>query len=393
LIKEDLSRLNFGYAIDFTHPAAQKWLYDLYHRAAAMDAKWVWSDFDGGPTRGKLYDPNKIMGFEDIREGLKTIRKAVGPDTAFDRACCGPYFAGIGLVDRVRTGHDMVGIGDWKGLKEVVRQLAGTYMLHQRFWINDPDPLFVGAREYVHNYGAGPIRPDSSIEDEVRMRLQLQVSTGSFLTLGENLEDYTPEKIRLLTLVLPSYGQPARPLDLFENNTPEIHDLAIARDWDQWHVLMLQNWNNWDKTYDIRFSDLGLDPSRSYWILRFWDQTFLGEFSQNVSLRVHARTGETYAIREVRRTPWVLGTDLHLTQGGVELDDVMYSESQLSGIARRQPGAEGHIVAFIPPGYKIRSASVPYSVNPEPSGASVVRLELKFGGEAATWSIHFEQPR
>jgi hypothetical protein len=393
LIKEDLSRLNFGYPIDFTHPDAQKWVYDLYHRAAAMDAKWVWSDFDGGPTRGKLYDPNKIMRFEDIREGEKSIRKAVGPDTTFDRACCGPYFPGIGLVDRQRTGDDIVGIGDWTGLKERVRQLAGTYMLHQRFWINDPDPIHVGARECIHNEGAGPIRPDPSIEDEVRMRLQLQVSTGSFLTLGENLEDYTPEKIRLLTLVLPSYGQAARPLDLFENNTPEIHDLAIARDWEQWHVLMLQNWNNWDKTYDIRFADLDLDASRIHWIFSFWDQTFLGEFRQAAKLTVRARKGETFSIRQARRTPWVLGTDLHLTQGGVELEDVRYDESsaRLSGVARRHAGALGHVVAFVPPGYKLRAATGAYSLDPQPSGAAVVHLELKFADETAPWSLTFEK--
>jgi hypothetical protein len=334
------------------------------------------------------------MIFEDIREGLKSIRSAVGPDTFIHRFCCGPYFPGIGLVDRVRTGNDMVGIGDWQGLKDVVRQLAGTYMLHQRFWINDPDPLFIGAREYVHNYGAGPIHPDPSIEDEVRMRLQFQVSSGSFLTLGENLEDYTPEKLRLLTLVLPSYGQAARPLDLFEHNTPEIYDLGITRDWEQWHVLMLQNWSDWDKTYDIRFSNLGFDALRTYWIFSFWDQAFLGEFGQSVTLRVGARKGATYSIREARETPWVLGTDLHLTQGGVELEGVRYDAStgELSGIAHRHAGAQGHVVAWMPSAYKLRSATGAYRLVAQPSGAAVVHLELRFEGEAVPWSLTFEKP-
>ena len=393
IVREDRSRLGFGFPIDFTHPEARKWLADLVHRAVDYKAIQWCTDFDGGPTRGKLYDSTKIMGFEDIREGMKVTRSVLGPNVIIHKFCCGPYFTYLGLADRVRTGNDVAGVGDWDGLKAVARQLGATYMMHQRFWINDPDPIYVGGRDFVHNYGTGPIPADPAALDEIRMRLQFHVSTGGPPTIGENLEDLDPVRMRLLTLVLPSYGYAARPLDLFVHNTPEINDLSVKTGWDQWHVLMLQNWNDSDQEYDIRFSDLGLDPSRSYWIFRFWDQTFLGEFSQNVSLRVGARTGETYAIREVRRTPWVLGTDMHLTQGGVELEDVVYSGSELSGMARRQPGAEGHIVAFIPPGYKIRSASGPYSVNPEPSGASVVRLELKFGGEAATWSIHFEQPR
>jgi len=323
------------------------------------------------------------------------IRSGLGPNVIIFKACCGPYFTYLGLVDRVRTGDDVVGLGDWDGLKAIARQLGATYMLHQRFWINDPDAVFVGGRDFVHDYGTGPIPADPAILDEIRMRLQFQVSTGGAPTIGENLEDLDPERIHLLTLVLPSYGQAARPLDLFVHNTPEVNDLRVKTDWEQWHVVFLQNWNDWDREYDIRFSDLGLDASHSYWIFRFWDQAFLGQFSTNVQLRVRARSGEAFAIREARSTPWVLGTDMHLTQGGVELGNVRYDESsaQLSGLARRHPGAEGHVVAFVPPGYKIRSASGPYGVDSQSSGAAVVHLELKFGGETAEWSMQFNKPR
>ena len=243
LVKEDRSRMDFGVPIDFTDPAAQKWVYDLYHQAVDFNAKWVWSDFDGGPARGTLHDPTKIRGFEDIREGLKAIRAAVGPDTFIHRFCCGPYFTYVGFADKVRTGQDMVGIGDWAGLEAVARELAGTYMLHQRFWINDPDPLYVGGRDYVHNPGTGPIPSDELIRNEVRIRLQMQMTSGGFVTIGENMEDLNPERMHLLTLVLPPYGQAARPLDLFSHTIPEVYDLPVRTDWDSWHVLMLQNWN------------------------------------------------------------------------------------------------------------------------------------------------------
>jgi hypothetical protein len=156
---------------------------------------------------------------------------------------------------------------------------------------------------------------------------------------------------------------------------------------------MLQNWNDQDKNYDVRFSDLGLDASRTYWIFSFWDQAFLGEFRQSAELTVRARKGETYSIREARGTPWVLGTDLHLTQGGVELEDVRYdgSSARLSGLARRHAGALGHIVAFAPPGYKVRSATGAYTLDTQPSGASVVHLELKFADETAPWSLTFDK--
>ena len=118
------------------------------------------------------------------------------------------------------------------------------------------------------------------------MRLQYHVSTGGFPTLGENMEDLDAERMRLLTLVLPSYGQAARPLDLFLHTAPEIYDLKVKTDWEQWHVLMLQNWDEWDKTYLIRFTELGLDEKKGYLVFRFWDQMFLGEFRGGVDLKV-----------------------------------------------------------------------------------------------------------
>jgi hypothetical protein len=391
IVKEDKSRLDFGYPIDFTNPAAQQWLRNIAQRTAEYKASEWWSDFMGGPTRGKLYDPKKIMGFEDVREGLRTIRNAVGPNVLMQPDCCGQYFAYVGLIDRDRTGNDMSGLGDFDGLKAIARQLAGTYMLHQRFWINDSDPLYVGGRDYVHNFGTGPIAADSSILDEVRMRLQYQLTTGSFVTIGQNLEDFDAARTHLVTLVLPTYGQAARPLDLFVNNTPEIYDLPVKTDWDQWHVLVLQNWNDENAKYNIHFSELGLDERKSYLVYRFWDQTFVGEFRKGVNLEVGGRKGETFAIREVPEHPWVVSTDMHLTQGGVELQGVRYdtSSNELSGTASRHVGAEAHVVVFVPKGFKIQSGSGAYSVEEQPSGAAIVHLKLEFKEATTPWRLSF----
>jgi hypothetical protein len=395
LVKEDRSRLSFGAPIDFTNPAAQDWVYDLFHRAEPIGAKWVWTDFDGGPTRGTLNDPTKIRGFEDIREGLSAIRRAVGDDTFIQKFCCGPYFTYLGLADRVRVGRDMVALGDFDGLEAVARQLAGNYMLHQRFWINDPDPLFVGGREYVHNYGSGSLGSDPAIRDEVRMRLQLEVSAGGFVTLGEDMHDLGPNEIRMLTQVLPTYGQAATPLDMFTHSIPEVYDLKVATSWDKWNVLMLQNWEASDKTYDIHFDWLKLDPLKNYLVFRFWDQKLLGTYSGAAKLTVSTHTGETYAIREVPSHPWVLSTDMHLTQGGVELTNVTYKEETgiLSGTATRHPGANGSIVAYLPRGYELLNASYPYLKEQQSDGSTLIRLTVAFNSTKAEWSLKCQRAK
>lgn len=393
LVKADRTRMNFGMPIDFTDPDAQKWVFDLFHRANPIGAKWVWTDFDGGPARGPLHDPTKVRGFEDVRAGMKAIRDAVGPDTFVHRFCCGPYFTYLGLADRVRVGNDMSAVGDFDGLKEIARQLAANYMLHQRFWINDPDPIYVGGRDYVHNYGSGPIGPDPAILDEVRMRLQLEATSGGFVTLGENVKDLDPERVRLLTMVLPPYGQAGRPLDLFSHTIPEIYDLKVKSDSDEWHVLMLQNWDQAKKTYDIHFSQLGLDENGRYLVFRFWDQVPLGEYRTAVSLQVGARQGETYMIRRVPQHPWVLSTDMHLTQGGVELRDVRWDAASgtLSGVAERHPGADGQVVVYAPAGYQVLSASGEHREASYPGPGTTSYIRLKFASKKAPWTVTFRQ--
>lgn len=387
----DLAKPDFGYPIDFTHPDAQAWLHDLYKPGADFGAKWIWSDFDGGPKQGALHDPTKIRGFEDIREGIKVIRDSVGPDALLHRFCCGPYYTYLGLVDRVRPGDDVRGIGDWFGLQEVSRQMAASYMLHGKFWINDPDPLLVGAREYVHNYGAGPIPPDPAILDEVHMRMMLQVASGSFLTIGENLEDMTPEKLRLFTQVLPSYGHAARPLDLFQRTTPEVFDLPVATDWERWHVLLLQNWTEEDKKYSIRFSELGLDEQKTYLVFRFWDQAFLGEYRGSAAFDVRWHSGEALSIRELQAHPSVVGTDMHLTQGSVELKDVRFNAGQLSGTALRHPGAQGTITIYLPPGWRLRDPAADVRTETNASGATIARVPLHFAQASLQWTVPVEK--
>jgi hypothetical protein len=268
-------------------------------------------------------------------------------------------------------------------------------MLQKRFWINNPDDLFVGGRNSVHDPGTGPIGPDPAMLHEVRMRLQFQLATGGFVTVGENIADLDPDRIRLLTLVLPPYGQAARPLDLFIHVTPEIYDLSVKRNWDQWHVLMLQNWDDYDKTYSVRFADLGLEEEKVYLVFSFWNQMLVGEFRGGVDLRAGARQGETYAIREVPGHPWVLSTDLHLTQGGVELEGVKYEESSehLEGEASRHTGAKGQVVIYVPQGYKIQSASGTYRVQEGPLGAQVAYLQLEFEHKTSPWWMRFERVR
>jgi hypothetical protein len=222
------------------------------------------------------------------------------------------------------------------------------------------------------------------------MRMMLQVASGSFLTIGENLEDFNADSLLKLTQVLPSYGQAARPLDLFVHTTPEVFDLHVQLPWDDWHVLMLENWNESDQSYAIRFGEMGLDENKTYLVFSFWDQRFVGEYRGSVVLRAARHTGETFMIREMPEHPWVLSTDMHLTQGAVDLQSVRYDPvtSELSGTALRHSGARGNVVIYVPPGFDAQQ-----TMDLQPSGGRILTLPLTFTAKAARWSVRFTRQR
>lgn len=56
----------------------------------------------------------------------------------------------------------------------------------------------------------------------------------------------------------------------------------------------------------------------------------------------------------------------------------------------RHPGAEGHVVIYLPRGYMVRAASGPYRQETQPSGAALVHLQLTFETGSARWSLGFK---
>ena len=118
-----------------------------------------------------------------FEQGIEAIRRGVGPHVLIHPFCCGPYFSYLGLVDRVRVGDDAHALGDFEALKAMARQLSANFMLHQRFWINDSDPVFVGGRNMVHNAGAGPLGgAQSDLVRKATVSLSTQPDSVSVLT-------------------------------------------------------------------------------------------------------------------------------------------------------------------------------------------------------------------
>lgn len=133
-------------ALDLTHPEALGHLSRVFQTFAGMGFSFFKLDFlYAGALAGSRFKPSTAE--EAYRQGLRTIREAVGPD-AILLGCGAPIFPSIGLVDVMRVSPDTAAVlehtsGDESlpSSKNALHTGIAREWQHGRFWINDPDCL------------------------------------------------------------------------------------------------------------------------------------------------------------------------------------------------------------------------------------------------------------
>jgi alpha-galactosidase len=143
------------FALDTTHPEAQKWLIALMKKVRAWGYEYVKLDFlYAGALPGKR---NVDMPREAAyRHGLKLIREALGE--AYFLTCGAPILPSIGLCDALRIGPDVAGYFRSHRDDDLLQNFAAPGVrntlrtcLH-RTWLSpllhtDPDVVYFGTRQ------------------------------------------------------------------------------------------------------------------------------------------------------------------------------------------------------------------------------------------------------
>ena len=113
--------------------------------------------------------------------------------------------------------------------------------------------------------------------------------------------------------------------------------MEVDKPFDYWSVLARFNWRKrelfWNRDNleekEVYFEDLGLDPGKEYLVYEFWSKQFLGKKKYSfVAPPQNSDNGlQVFSIREAREYPWVVSTSRHISQGGVDLYDLIWDES------------------------------------------------------------------
>jgi hypothetical protein len=328
---------------DPTHPLGRAYYRNAGRLVRDHGAVYVKNDFQGNLLRHDVvaYDRKARLGPPLYLRAMRAFQQGMGPQM-IRHGCNAPLNTGAGMWDAAWVHRD---IGnprdDWVELGRFAHELACRYHVNGKFYWCDPDYLQV----------------EQGTPNETRVRMALMALGGGTAFVCDRLPELPEEKLRLIGRCLPGYGRAATPVDLFDRDSyPRIWRLDVATGWGSWVVVGAFNLD--DEPVEV---DVPMDRAPSNGDL-YGFEFFAASLVTPEPLRrdeplrvsVPARDVRVLRIAAMPDHPWVIGTDLHLTQGGVELERVRWNARQmtLSMNIHRAPGESGNVYVRVPAGYR-----------------------------------------
>jgi len=181
----------------------------------------------------------------------------------------------------------------------------GQYFLHSA-----SSAPAAAKRYYFHKAQPGSTTTTTSCSPNLTPR-QAQAAasivslSGGNMIAGDRLTDLDTTRLEILRKVFPSFGEAARPLDLFESDKPEIFALKVKKKFGEWIVLGLFNAN--EKTpvdKRIRARAPGSGSKQELCGVSFLEpKSFLANCAKVFSVRLEPASVLVLAIHEKRGVP------------------------------------------------------------------------------------------
>ncbi|HET9803533.1 MAG TPA: glycoside hydrolase family 36 protein [Candidatus Acidoferrum sp.] len=372
------------YGLDITHPGAAGWLHKLF-KGVADDWNYDFIKLDFVEwsilSADRYHDPT-LSKAATYRKGMSIIRDALGPTRHI--LDCGPMNTTVGIVDSARIELDLPHL-TWEqytaNFNSSGPAMAKRYYFNRKTWTNDADHLGLALLALPQARAAATI---------------IALSGGTLIS-GDRLIDLDSDRLEILRKVIPSYGVAARPVDLFENDKPEIFELPVRTDFAQWMLVAVFNYGDAPVDKRVSLGRLRLPKSDRYVVFEFWSQTFLGEPDRELKVRVEPQSVCLLSIHPQTEAPRAIATDRHFTQGALELRKVSWDQrtNTLTGISSGPAGTSHNVTIYVPRAYRWSSEhpeyfheSGHYSI--KQTEPSIVRVHLRFDSDAeVAWQAEF----
>lgn len=156
--------------------------------------------------------------------------------------------------------------------------------------------------------------------NEAIVEMTAAALSGGAIFCADNLATLKPTRAKFLTKIFPLTGKVAKPVDLYEAPFPRIWSLPVSTPHETWNLTAVFNWKDHDDDAYLELKALGLAESKGYLVHDFWMSQYLGQVSHSLTLlNIPPRSVKLLCFREEQKVPQLLATDMHYTQGSVEI--------------------------------------------------------------------------
>lgn len=391
--KENPEWFNKNGQIDSSHTGVQDYLRGMF-RMFTEDwgyeyIKYDFASFDTFDAWGPQLFGDAAAHVEPSNQSMTTIsayqhvvelmREAAGENVHL-LACNSLMPSTLGCTDAFRVGDD---VGEWRRTFHYgVKSIPARYYTNGIYWRNDPDCLLVREQFTV---------------GQARMWASLIAISGGLVFISEDLTSLPAQRLAIIKNILPVYHnttksyQYGRPIDILENELPQVWHLPVAKSFGAWDIAAVFNWGESDCQKNIRFDMFGLNPEETYLVYDFWENRLLGMFSKSFTIMVPSQSCRVLSIRRLLTHPGLLSTNRHITQGGVEIEDIHWNDNShvLHGISHVIKNNPYSIVINIPPTYRFVSI---VGGEVEAENATLLRFQVESTRTSnVVWEIKFKK--
>jgi alpha-galactosidase len=374
------------YGLDITNPAAAEWMRKLFDTIANdWGYDFIKIDFvEWTLLAAERYQDPAFSKAAAYRKGFEIMRQATGPNRHL--LDCGPMNVTVGLLDSTRIELDLA----WLSWEQYVKHsnsnapaMAKRYYFHKRTWINDDDHLGLALLTIPQAQAAASI---------------IALSGGTMIS-GDRLIDLDPTRLEILKKVLPAYGVAARPIDLFERDEPEIFAVPVKRNFGEWLVVGIFNYDeNAAAEKQVSLDRLRLDSAKKYVAHEFWGQSLLGEVQGELRVKLEPSSVALVALHEKLSVPQVVSTERHYAQGALELESVTWDGFSLTlqGVSLGPIGTAHNVAVYIPERYAWAEKLAGYfydfgSYSLKLMGPQILRVHVRFDNtQRVPWEVKFK---
>ncbi len=394
------------YALDPSHPKVRNYLKQVFEQYRANGVRYYMLDFleagSGSIQRHPYkdhFDHSLTAGPEVLTSSLAEIRQTVGPDT-FILTSTGPTLQMAGAADAVRVGNDF---GEGRSVTKGAYFYPASFVINGSFTAAAAALGFASLSYYTHgklyqNNCGNVLTVDKPLPLETAwIHATIHALSGSCTMLGDDIRYISDDRLSIIKKTLPRGTEAAKPLDLFNCDQwpPHRFHLSVRDVSEPYEVVALYNFSAESRTESIPFENLGLPADATYVVWEFWHEAYMGCMCGELTAVVPPESVRVYRLTPQLDRPQIIGTDMHVLMGQVELNDIHYCKKTktLEFTATRPTGETGSVFLLMPQNLHIVDSGICYTARNRngTTGDLIVRIPLHFDTDTITRQIHFER--